>query len=138
MGINTSSLGGGALVKLAPDLTYPADKVGATNNYKNNTVSVTAGVSSTTLTLTGKYAVNRLWYSALISETNTYYMEVDGVIIFNDVGAAGTSFSLYGFEGSSANSFSSLPFEVNEELILKITTVSDTSVDINYDARKIL
>ena len=65
-------------------------------------------------------------------------MEVDGVIIFNDVGAAGTSFSLYGFEGALVNSFSSLPFEVNEELILKITTVSDTSVDINYDARKIL
>ncbi len=138
MTVKTSSFGGGALPRLAPDLTFPADKASAGQGYISLTVPVVAGVETTTLNLSGKWAVYRVWYTGLVAEVMHHYMENDTAIIWDDDGAAGSTFSLYGFEGSSSNSFGGSGFEVKTDLTLKITTITDTSVTINIDARPIL
>lgn len=137
MTIKASSLGGGgSLPRLAPDLTYPAAKVNAILTHISLIVPVVAGVETTTLNLTGKWIVNRLWYTSLTSEVMTHYMENDGVPIWNDDGVAGTTFALYGYDGSGL--IGDTGFEVVSDLTLKITTISDTSVTINFLARPVL
>ena len=129
---------GGGLPQLAPDLTFPADKASASTGYSQIVVPVVAGVETTTLNLSGKWAVYRIWYTLLSTEVMHHYMENDGIVIWDDDGAAGTTFSLYGNEGAANVPFASSGFEVKTDLTLKITTITDTSVTINIDARPIV
>jgi len=138
MTIEVGGSSGGGLPQLAPDLTYPASKVSAAQGYSQIIVPVVAGVETTTLNLSGKWAVYRIWYLSLTTEVMHHYMENDGIVIWDDDGATASSFSLYGFQGSQSNAFGGSGFEVKTDLTLKITTITDTSVTINIDARPIV
>ncbi|GAG05759.1 unnamed protein product, partial [marine sediment metagenome] len=89
--------GGGGAPKLAPDLTYPSDLVSGTQ-YIQITVPVTAGVKTTTLSLSGgAFLVSGLKYTGLVNESMTFDLTVDGVSIWSATKTvAGASQLLFG------------------------------------------
>ena len=132
MTIKTSSLGGGgALPRLAPDLTFPSDKSGISVPALV-VVPVTPGVLTTTLSLTGKFDVGLLTYSSLVAEAMTHKLTIDGVVIWNDVGSSNTSETLL-----DGNTYAE-HIQCNSSLLLEINTLTDASVTLNYLARPIL
>ena len=132
MTIKTSSLGGGgALPRLAPDLTFPSDKSGISVPALV-VVPVTPGVLTTTFSLTGKFDVGLLTYGSLVAEAMTHKLTIDGVVIWNDVGSSNTSETLL-----DGNTYSE-HIQCNSSLLLEINTLTDASVTLNYLARPIL
>ena len=134
----SSILGSNVLPKLAPDLTYPADKANSVLTSMSTTgIVVTAGVKSELLSLTGKYAISLLQASNLVSEAMTWDLTIDGVKIWSAVGNNGTTQFLLGAFTDDANG---APETVlcDSSLLLEVTTTTDTSIDLTYKARPIL
>lgn len=127
--------------RLAPDLTYPTDKSTAHDTTKAVALTPTAGVKSTALSLTGKFSVSYLHFSALIAEAITYRLTIDGVIIWNDVGQSGTEEYLLGLADDIGTTTSKTAPETiicNTSFLLEVTTTTDTAITLHYKARPIL
>lgn len=139
MTIRTSTLGGGgALVRLAPDLTAPSLNSGSETTYSSDTVTMVAGVEKEILGLTGKYAIGLLLLDGLINESMTIRMLNDGVEIWNTSRAINSvSWALWN-SITSGEAATKPPFKVESSLSLLLTTTSDTSINIRYTAAKIL
>jgi hypothetical protein len=134
---NWNGLFGGGETKLAPDLTYPADK-GLANNYR-----IIAGIDgssglTTALSLTGKFNISFLAFFSQLAETNTYKLTIDGVVVWNDTHlAANTSDVLLGVtEGQACVSDEVITCE--QTFLLEIQTASAPSIQLRYLARPIL
>ena len=125
-------VGGGSLPSLAPDLTFPSAKQSASAINKVVVVATTAGVLTTTLSLTGKFDVSQLNYTNLIAEAMTHKLTIDGVVIWNDVGQSSTS------EVLMVPSSTPEHYQCNSSFVLEINTLTDTSVTLVYMARPIL
>lgn len=132
---NWNDLFGGGPVRLAPDLTYPSSKSSATSNFSSDTnIAVVGGALSTVKSLTGKYAISYLNASNLLSESMTWKLTVDGVVVWNSVGSGAGTELLLGSLNNSANI--SEVIGCNSSFLLEVTTTSDTLIDLDYLARK--
>jgi len=134
MTINTSGLGGGGLPRLAPDLTYPADKTGAASYQQVVGIDASAGLT-TALSLTGKFAVSYLNFGGVLSENMTIKLTIDGGVIWNDIFAAASANQLF-FGGVSGGIAESM--ECNNSLLLEVQMATDTDITLSYLARPLL
>lgn len=137
--INLSTVVGGAsgLPQLAPDLTYPSTLSGSSGFVTVAGIDGSSGLT-TALSLSGKFAIDLLYFAGLALESMTFKLTVDGVVIWNSsFSVSGTSLSLFGAFNSAANSTTS-SMQCKNSLLLEIQTTSDTSVTLRYVARPIL
>ena len=126
-------INGGGLPKLAPDLTWPTD-VSPASGYKSLLLTLTPATYNTALSLTGKFSVGVINFTSLISEQVDIRLTVDGVVIWNGGQVIpGTVFALLGAAASSRQYIS-----CNSSLLLEIQTATDTTCNLNHDARPIL
>ena len=134
-----STAGGGGLPQLAPDLTFPNDKYTFDRTDKQLSVSVTAGVLSTVLSLTGKWSISQIHIHGLVAEEMTYKLTIDGEVIWNAVGKSNIRERLLGtFAAGTTDPLRDEYIQCNASLLLQINTTSDTSVTLYYKARPIL
>ena len=125
---NLSSVSGNSLLpRLSPNLNHTANKASASATNVNVAVAVSASTPSTVLTLTGKFQVNHLSLSSLIAEIIGYKLTIDGAIIWDANGKSGITETLLDWD-----------IQINESLLLEVTTTSDTSVTLTYRAIPIL
>ncbi len=130
---NSSS---GALPQLAPDLTWPSDKVGATQNIKSITGINAVGALTTALSLTGKFYINYLNFNGLTAETITIKLTIDGVVLWNDTYTSSASELLFGTLNNGVAVAESI--RCNTSFLLEIQTLTDANVTLDYLARPIL
>lgn len=144
MTINVGDLagGGGAGFQLAPDLGWPNDTSNPANGWEQIITNCPAGVETTMLSLTGKFAISALIYKNMISESKNFKLTIDGVAIWDATRAtSGTNLNLLGVGGSQLNSSTAINDIVifcNTSLLLQITSTSTDSIDLQYLARPIL
>ena len=135
--ILSSSMTGGGVSLLAPDLTFPGD----INNsgVRNVPTFDPQGSLTTALSLTGRNYVDLLHFSGLTSETITVKMTVDGVVIWDSTFKApgGGMLMLIGSENGNG-SVATQPIICNSTLLLEIQTLTDTAVGLTYMSRPIL
>ena len=125
----------GGAPKLAPDLTWPSDKINGTQNYETLTgIAVTPASLSTVISLTGKFIVHHLNAKNLIAEAMTWKLTIDGEVKWNSVGKSQTSELLLG--GIIDNTVRE-SMQCDSSLLLEVNTTSDTSIDLDYLARPI-
>jgi hypothetical protein len=124
----------GAGITLAPDLTLPSRLDGA--NTTETAVIDPSGALTTALSLTGKHAVYILALRGLpTGEAATIKLTIDGIVIINDPATpSNANKALY---GAPAGGIALAPFIVETSLLLEIETVTDTSVNVDWAARKI-
>jgi len=137
MTINTSSLGGGgALPKLAPDLTAPT-RWGGLNPRTTITGLNSGGVIITALSITGGAGyITNAFFENLTVGSQTIKLTIDGVIIFNDVWTT-TNATPVLIGGISSGTFFYDPVPWRDSFLLEITT-ADTAFDLQYVYRKTL
>ena len=140
MTINTSSLGGGGLPRLAPDLTWPSSKaIGLVGYTTISGINGTTGGLVTVLSLSGKYAVSLIRLTSLVSESITLKLTVDGVVIWNNTFALGAINFLAVGDGDGANTYeAAVPTQSNSTFLLEITTITANSITCNYIAKPTL
>jgi hypothetical protein len=136
----SSTVGGGGLPQLAPDLTFPSSLIG---NFGFKSIGSINAVGSltTVLSLSGKFYVNALRIEGLTAETITIKLTVDGVVIWNDTWAnPNTILKLLGRTGVDANATTETveSIQCNESFLLELQTLTDASVNLKYLARPIL
>ena len=138
MAIRLSGLGGsGGLPKLAPDLTFPTD-INSSLGYKSLTLTLTPATYNTLLSLTGKFEVRLLQVESLVNETVDVRLTIDGVVVWDSAVVSGASiFRLLGAANSTTDS-NRQSITCNSSLLLELRTVTDTNVNLRYDARPIL
>ena len=129
---------GGGLPQLAPDLTFPADRIATQSTYKRiDGIDATGGLTAA-LSLTGKYIVNYLSFTANAVENNTIKLTIDGVVIWDSTFIPGAnSIVLFG-NRARTNAGSDESLQCNTSLLLEIQTTSDNSISLEYIARPIL
>jgi len=136
MTIKLSSKSGGSLPRLAPDLTYPGDRLTSTIQFSSVTgIDASSGLT-TLLNLSGKFYIDFLEIDSITAETNTCKLTVDGVVVWNDTYATGTSDYLLGSRGVSNTIAGSI--QCDTSFLLEYQTQTDTSITFNYNARPIL
>lgn len=131
--------GGGGLLTLAPDLTFPS----TLNGVKGSVVVIGIDASSsltTILSLTGKFAVDFLYLSRMVLENATIKLTVDGVVIWNDTFLLTNSeLSLLGSnEATSRGVGNSSSILCDSTLLLELQMTTDTDIDFEYLVRPIL
>jgi len=134
--------GGGSLLELAPDLTYPTKT--RTQTYRQVLgIDTTSGLTEM-LGLTGKFAVSLLTLTQLTSsDPMVVKLTVDGIVIWNDTNSgSGTNMALLGGEiaGSSATGIfgAAETILVKNSLSLEVNTTSDSSINLEYAVRAII
>ena len=126
----------GVPIQLAPDLTMLEDKVSVAMYTTLTGIVMVAGVEKEILTMTGKFAVSYLELRALLLESMTIRMEIDGVEIWDSTRIMTSSnFPLWSVLADQ-NQLGA--FQVGSSLKLFLTTTTDTDVDLFYTARKVL
>jgi len=132
--------GGGSGIRLAPDLTFPS-----TINLPASGIVGVTGVNTTAaltemLGLSGKYAIEYIELFSLTTESAQIKLTIDGVIIWNDTFVLpGTSLLLCGAQDAGvAAATAGLSFICNTSFSLEVQMSTDTSIDIDFLARKIL
>ena len=140
MTIKTSSLGGGALPSLTPDLTYPGDRVNLNIRTYKRIAGINASLGLTTaLSLSGKFAISLLRFENILEELMTVKLTVDGVVIWNDsFDSIGSISSQYLLGNASAGEGVSETIQCNTSFLLEIQTATDTDINLDYMARPIL
>ena len=142
MTITTSSLGGGGLPRLAPDLTFPSGLTGSTTQtiYQISGIDASAGLT-TAINLSGKWEVSAAAFRNLTAESSTFKLTVDGVVIWNAAKVTGTAQVLLGGALNSAdtdvNNYDT-PIQCNTSFLLEIQTTSDNSISFEWMGRPIL
>jgi len=133
-------LGGVSGIILAPDLTFPS-----TLNSPTSGVVVVNGINTTAalteiLGLTGKYAIEYIELSSLTAESAQIKLTIDGEIKWNDTFTLpGTALLLCGAQNVGGTSgTAALPFISKATFSLELQMSADTSITINYLARKIV
>lgn len=130
--------GGSSLPMLAPDLTYPNDRLQASATIKRITGIDASGGVTTAINLTGKYMVSFLRLASLTNESLLVKLTVDGTIIWNDtITSSGTTVSLLGTERATANQTVPETVSCASSFLLEVQTATDTSIDLWYLARPI-
>jgi len=135
MTIKTSSFsGGGALPRLAPDLSFPSDITQGSYPIVTITgIDASAGLT-TALSLTGKFSVSVIQFQNLPTDNVTFKLTVDGVVIWNSTPTLTvTAISLLG----RATTFLD-PIQCNASFLLEVQTTADPSIDLLYLARPVL
>lgn len=140
MAIDSGDLiGGGSNVMLAPDLTYPADKLAS-----DNTISQISGIDGssglvTALNLTGKHLISFIRYTAITNEIMTHKLTIDGVVIWNgSASSGGNSTTLLGNDPSNTSQTPPETIQCNSSFLLEVSTTTDNAISLNYLARPIL
>ena len=131
-----SLVGGSSFLKLAPDVGGYISQTDSSISEKILISGIDGSSGLTTaVSLTGKYAISYLRFSALSNESTTVKMTVDGEVIYNDTRSTIASNQWFIFGGESE----SLPFfTCDSSFLLEIQTTSDSSVNLFYSARPIL
>ena len=131
-------IGGGGLVSLAPDLTWPSGRQSTPLEY----VQIAAIDASSGLTqiinLSGKFVIYYAELINLTAENNTIKLTVDGTVIWNDTYATGATDSLIGANTSTTSGQSSEAITCNSSFLLEYQTQTDTDIRFNYFVRPIL
>lgn len=126
--------GGGGLPKLAPDLTYPADRFDLSDDTFERITGIDGSAGLTTaLSLTGKFYISLIRFQDLTLENITIRLTIDGVIIWDSTFLVGTS--------APQNLLGDTPSEViqcNSSFLLEIATTTDNNCQLYYLARPIL
>lgn len=131
-------VGGGGLPKLAPELTYPADKLVGGAVYKRiSAIDASAGLT-TILSLTGKFAVSYMAFLSITAEVNTIKLTVDGVIIWDTTYTPSATDNLIGATNTSALSPQDIVNGCDESFLLEYQTATDTNIVFDYLARPLL
>ena len=130
---------GGGLPQLAPDLTYPGDRV----NLNIRTYKQIAGIDATSglttaLSLSGKFAISLLRFTNTTAELMTVKLTVDGVVIWNDSFNGLSTAGQYLLGNMSAGAGVSETVQCNTSFLLEIQTATDTTINLEYMARPIL
>lgn len=133
--LSTVAGSGGALPKLAPDLTFPSDKSLLSNTIVITGIDGSSGLT-TALSLTGKFAISFISLANFIAETSTVKLTIDGVVIWNDTYTTATGSS--NFIGNAVTNFQESPIQCDTSFLLEIATATDTDVELTYIARPIL
>lgn len=137
MTIKASSLGGGGLPRLAPDLTFPSTRLDGAG-YARVTINP-VGSLTTALSLSGKFAIERLEFAQLLSEAVTIKLTIDGVVIWNDSFTSPTANTVYLLgQGIATSVTSPSSIQCNSSLLLELQTTTDIAVNLQYIARPIL
>jgi hypothetical protein len=138
MTINTSSLGGGGLIRLAPDLTFPTSINRGT--LLQQTTGIDASASLTTiLNLTGgRWDVKYLRLEELTAESLIVELTVDGVVVWSDT--IPTTAATEHLLGATSNGTSVIAesYQCLSSFLLKVKTATDTSIRFTMLARPIL
>lgn len=134
MALLNSIAGGGGLIKLAPNLTYPGD-LSAGSSITQISLNPSTGLI-TALSLTGKFAIDTLSFTTMIAETVTVKLTIDGVVIWNDTFTSGTSVQPL-VQGNAAYGPSPI-ITCDSSFLLEMQTATDTAVTFTYRARPIL
>ena len=133
----SSTVGGGGLPQLAPDLTYPSSLSGASGQIVITGINA-VGVLTPALSLTGKFAIDLLHFEDITPEVMTFKLTVDGVVIWNDTAAfAGAAKRLFGSQSTTGADTPST-MQCNTSLLLEVQTLTDASINLVYLARPIL
>ncbi len=127
--------GGGGLPQLAPDLTYPSDKASSLGTSKAINGISAVGALTTALSLTGKFIIHQLAFTALTAESITIKLTVDSVVIWNDTFVCGTTESLI---NDITGAIVQESYSCESAFLLEIQTTADASVNLTYLAREIL
>ena len=127
--------GGSALPKLAPDLTWPTDMENNVGYERISGIDGSAGLV-TALSLTGKFMISLLQFTSILTESITYKLTIDGVVIWNGAAATGTVKKLLGSK-SGPNEVSN-SIQCDASLLLEVQTTTDTNVVLDYLVRPIL
>jgi len=121
-----------ALVRLAPDLDFPAS--GAT--YKIITgINASAGLT-TAISLTGKFCITLLRLDAVAAENVTIKLTIDGVVIWD--ASFVSSNSTQNLLNGLAAGIPQEAIQCNSSLLLEVQMATDTSISLIYLARPIL
>lgn len=136
---------GGGQIELAPDLTYPSDKLLDPSTNKQITALDATGGLTTALSLTGKFAISFLFFSVISNgQTLAIKLTIDGIVIWNDIGFtfsdAGGELALLGGPNTvgSGDKVMAETIICKETFLLEIQTSSDTSITFQFLARPIL
>ena len=128
-------VGSGGLPKLAPNLTWPSSL--ASNNGSVFIGAINAvGSLTTVLSLTGKYAIDLLRFDGLASESMTFKLTIDGVVIWNDTFSPSAGLRLFG-SNTATNSSTPSTMQCDASLLLEVQTTADASIGLYYVARPI-
>ena len=139
MPMGTTSGGGGALPSLAPDLTYPGDRLSLNLKTYKEITGINASLGLTTaLSLSGKFAISLLRFKDISTGLMTIKLTVDGVVIWNDSFTGTGTNSQYLLGNTSGGAGVSETIQCNTSFLLEIQTATDPSVDLYYMARPIL
>ena len=137
MTINTSSLGGSELPKLAPDLTAPTTWEGQRPFVRITGINASAGLT-TVLSISGKGVVSYAAFIDLTAASNTIKLTIDGDVIFNDDWTTtGTNPAIIGAATATSDFFYD-PVSFNSSFLLELQTPVDTNVEFEYMYRKLL
>ena len=133
-----SSLVGGGLYKLAPDLDRIADQSSSSSGYKQIIgIDATAGLT-TAISLSGKWLLTAAIFDSTLAEAMTVKITIDGVVTINSSFTAATSgIAIIGLNQSISNPFNDAYMYCEETLLIELETTSDNSVAFRYTARPI-
>jgi len=128
---------GDVLPRLAPDSTWPSSLSGSTG-YVEVTGINAVGSLTTALSLTGKYAIDYLRFDNLASESMTFKLTVDGVVIWNDTFTPSSTLRLFGLSNVGATGNIPSRMLCEDSFLMEVQTTADTSVHFYYVARPVL
>ena len=130
---------GGGLPQLAPDLTYPGDRVNLNLRTYKQIAGINASLGLTTaLSLSGGFAVSLLRFTNTTAELMTVKLTVDGVVIWNASFTGTGTAGQYLLGNMSAGAGVSETVQCNTSFLLEIQTATDTTINLEYMARPIL
>ena len=93
---------------------------------------------TTILSLTGKFRIESLFVSSLISnDVDKWKLTVDGVVVHNETGLSSNSTSVFLHNDFDLNHGPSL-MQCNESFLLQVQMSTDSDIDVYYGARPIL
>tara|TARA_R110002096_G_scaffold135425_1_gene287067 strand:- start:110 stop:535 length:426 start_codon:yes stop_codon:yes gene_type:complete len=123
---------------LAPDLTYPGDRLGlGTQTIKQiSGIDASAGLT-TALSLTGgKYVVSLLQFVIVALENITIKLTVDGIVVWNSTYLVPSATQT--LLGTISATGQPELIQCNDSFLLEVQTTADTDIALRYLARKTL
>lgn len=139
MTIKLSTKGDSGLPKLAPDLTYPADRSPGVQYKAINSIDASSSLTSL-VSGTGKFLILLLETADTIAESNTAKLTIDGVVIWNSTFTASTVGN--SFIGSvhtiSADNVIQESYLVDSSFDFEYQTTTDTAISLRFLIRPIL
>lgn len=132
---------GSGSIQLAPDLTWPTNRLDANDSVRELTgIDVSGNTLQTLLTLTGAFNIQYVRVSDIASNENVQMrLTVDGVVIY-DTGTytpgTATRDLIFGSGPTDPDYLES--FVCRESFLLEYATDTDTSITLGYKIKPII